>query len=177
MNDFMTLLKFRQSCRNYDGRPVEKEKLQKCLDAATLSPSACNSQPWKFYVATDASAQKVRECVEKEGRNKFADNCPAFTVVVEQPATLKPAIAKSVAPQKYAQMDVGLSVAHYCLEAADIGLSTCIIGWMDEEKLKSFLNLADGEIIRLVIATGYADKDDKIREKTRKPQAETVMFV
>ncbi|KAA6306320.1 putative NAD(P)H nitroreductase, partial [termite gut metagenome] len=49
MNDFLTLVANRQSDRVYDKtRPVEKEKLERILEAARLAPSACNSQPWKF---------------------------------------------------------------------------------------------------------------------------------
>ena len=56
-------------------------------------------------------------------------NCPAFAIVTERPATLKPFVEAAVKnKQKWAENDIGLSVAHYCLQAADLGLGTCIIG-------------------------------------------------
>lgn len=177
MKDYNELIKIRQSCRNYNGVPVTKEKLQSVLGAAVLAPSACNSQPWKYYVVTkEKDVEKIREFVKIGGRNKFADNCPAYAVVVEQPAVLMAGASDSDA-QKFAQMDIGLSVSQYCCEAVEQGLSTCIMGCFDEEKIKEYLNIPKERIIRLIIATGYASEDDKIRAKTRKPLCETVEFI
>ena len=54
MNDFLQLVASRQSDRAYDmSRAVEPEKLERILEAARLSPSACNAQPWRFVVITD----------------------------------------------------------------------------------------------------------------------------
>ncbi|WP_443897986.1 nitroreductase family protein, partial [Paraprevotella clara] len=44
------LIQKRQSDRKYESRPVSREMVMKCLEAARLAPSACNSQPWKFVV-------------------------------------------------------------------------------------------------------------------------------
>lgn len=177
MNNFNELVNMRQSCRNYNAKPIEKEKLEAVIKAALLAPSACNSQPWKYYVATEAKdAEKMREFVKIGGRNKFADNCPVFSVVVEQPAILKSGVSE-LNSQKFAQMDIGISVAHYCLEATQQGLSTCIMGCFDEDKIKEYIGIPNELNVRLVIATGYAADDDKIREKKRKPVSETVEFI
>lgn len=176
MTDFMDLILKRQSCRNFDKREVEKEKLLKLVEAFRLSPSACNAQPWKLILATGETAKIVRESVQKDGRNKFTDNCPAFAVLVEEQAVLKPAIAARFESQAFAQLDIGLATAHYCLMATDLGLSTCILGWMDEEKLKAALSIPEERRIRLVVATGYAAEDDKLREKVRKPLSEMSEF-
>ncbi len=165
--NFNELILKRESCRNYNGEPVSTDLLLKCVDAARLSPSACNSQPWKYYVVnTPENAQKVRACVQPNGANKFTDKCPAFAIVTEQEATLKPHVAERVKnKQKWAENDIGLSVAHYCLQAADLGLGTCIIGMVDEEKVKEFFGIE--EKVRLVIATGYS-ADEAPRNKVRK---------
>jgi len=52
--EFLSLVKQRQSVRKYANRPVEKDKLERCLEAARLAPSACNAQPWTFIVVDDA---------------------------------------------------------------------------------------------------------------------------
>ena len=67
--DFLQLVLSRQSDRAYDkGRPVEAEKLERILEAARLSPSACNAQPWKFVVVTDHErALKVGKALKKVG--------------------------------------------------------------------------------------------------------------
>ena len=107
----------------------------------------------------------MRQCVQPNGANKFTDKCPAFAIVTEQTATLKPHVAARVHSQKWAENDIGLSVAHYCLQAADLGLGTCIIGMVEEDKMRELLGINDK--IRLVIATGYS-ADENPREKKRK---------
>lgn len=164
---FENLILKRESCRNYNGEAVSTDLLLKCVNAARLSPSACNSQPWKYYVVNDENnAQKVRQCIQPNGANKFTDKCPAFAIVTEQEATLKPQIAERIKnKQKWAENDIGISVAHYCLQAADLGLGTCIIGMVDEDKVRELFDIEDK--IRLVIATGYS-ADEVPRNKVRK---------
>lgn len=176
MENFMDLMTRRQSCRNFNGERVEREKLEQLVEAFRLSPSACNAQPWKLIMATGETAKTVRECVQEAGRNKFTDNCPAFAVIIEEHAVLKPAIAEKFHSQAFAQMDIGIATAHYCLAATDLGLSTCILGWMNEEKLKNALGIASEKRVRLVLATGYAADDEIIREKNRKPIAEIAEY-
>lgn len=176
MENFMDLMTRRQSCRNFNGERVEREKLEQLVEAFRLSPSACNAQPWKLIMATGETAKTVRECVQEAGRNKFTDNCPAFAVIIEEHAVLKPAIAEKFHSQAFAQMDIGIATAHYCLAATDMGLSTCILGWMNEEKLKNALGIASEKRVRLVLATGYAADEEIIREKNRKPIAEIAEY-
>ena len=90
MKDFFDLIARRESCRNYDpNKKVETEKLVKCIEAARLAPSACNSQPWSFVVVNSPSVSpQVAKCVQGMGMNRFTDNCPAFLIVVEEKATL-----------------------------------------------------------------------------------------
>lgn len=165
---FDSLILKRESCRNYNGEAVGADLLLKCVDAARLAPSACNSQPWKYYIVnTEENAQKVRQCVQPNGANKFTNNCPAFAIVTEKEATLKSFVIEKVKnSQKWAENDIGISVAHYCLQAADLGLGTCIIGLVDEDKVREYFGIEDK--IRLVIATGYS-ADEKPRNKVRKP--------
>lgn len=169
--NFNELILHRESCRNYKTDPVPVDDILKCVDAARLSPSACNSQPWKYYIVCDEeNAKKVRECVQPNGANKFTDNCPAFAIVTEKEAMLKPHVAERVKnKQKWAENDIGLSVAHYCLQAADSGLGTCIIGMVEEEKIREYFGIEDK--VRLVIATGYS-ADESPRSKIRKSLSE-----
>ena len=88
MESFIELARRRQSCRRYDRRPVEPEKLEACIEAARLSPSACNSQPWGFTVVTrPVLLPEVAACVQQLGINAFTADCPAFVVVTEEKAT------------------------------------------------------------------------------------------
>lgn len=50
---FLELANKRYSCRAYSSQPVPADKIKRCLEAARLAPSACNSQPWYFLVIDD----------------------------------------------------------------------------------------------------------------------------
>lgn len=177
MNNLDEIIKTRQSCRKYDTKPVEKEKLEKLAEAVRLAPSACNSQPYKFIIVSGEKSQNVRDAVQKLGRNKFTNECPSFAIIVEQKASLVPAIAKVVKSQEFAPIDIGIAATHYCLTATDLGLSTCMIGWLDEDKLRKDFSIPKERRIRLVIATGYAAQDDTLREKKRKELSDIAEFI
>ena len=99
--------------------------------------------------------------------NKFTSNCPAFAVVLETGANLISRLGGKVKDQQFAPLDVGISVAHFCLEATELGLSTCILGWLNEGKLKELFNIPKSERVRVVLAIGYA-ASDTCRTKQRK---------
>ena len=148
----MTLARRRESCRRYADRPVEKEKLIALIEAARLSPSA-----W------------VAKCLQDRRMNRFTDECPAFIIVAEEPARLISRIRDAVpSEQVYAQVDIGLAAAHICLQAADSGLATCIMGWFDPAALRLAADIPEDKPIRLVIGVGYAAEGDPA-EKVRKP--------
>ena len=80
--DFDEIILKRESCRSYDAKPVAKEKILKCLEAARLAPSACNSQPWKFTVVTEPETKaKLASLLQIVGGNKFADAAPVLVAV------------------------------------------------------------------------------------------------
>ena len=178
MKDFYTLAGIRESCRHYAAKPVEKEKLIALVEAARLSPSACNSQPWSFVVVQGPSrCSRVAKCLQDRRMNKFTDECPAFIIVVEEPARLISRIRDAVpSEQIYAPVDIGIAAAHICLQATDLGLSTCIMGWFDQTALREAAGLPGDKPIRLVIGVGYA-ADEKLREKVRKPLADLLQYV
>ncbi len=175
MQNYFTLIEKRESCRNFDSRPVEKELLCHMVEAARLSPSACNSQPWRFTVVSGEKREALAQCTQGMGMNKFTNDAPAFIVISEERATLAASIAGKVKDQQYAPIDIGLATAHLCLAATSLGLSTCILGWFDEGKVKALLGDTVGNRIRLIIAVGYA-KDDTLRPKKRKALDEILYF-
>lgn len=175
--NYFDLINNRESCRDYAAKSVEKEKLVKCIEAARVAPSACNSQPWSFIVVNSLLVSpQVAKCLQDAGMNKFTDQCPAFIVVIEEKATLSARIGGLVKSQSYAPIDIGIVTAHICLAATAQGLSTCIMGWINEGKLKELLEIPQSKRIRLVIGVGYATSDT-IREKKRKSIEEIAKFV
>ncbi len=176
MNNYFELLEARESCRSFSDQPVEHEKLVRCVEAARLAPSACNSQPWRYLVVTNpALCEKLRPLVQGLGMNKFADGCGAFIVVLEEPANLSERAAKLFKSQNFAPIDIGLSVSQLCYAATEQGLSTCILGWLDEKKLHELFSLASNERVRLVLCVGYAVPGD-LRKKARKPIEQVVTY-
>ncbi len=170
---FKELAMNRESCREFDERPVPHELLCDILETACLSPSACNSQPWRLIAAEGETASAVSRMIQKSGRNLFTEKVPAFVVICETKATLRAGVCAD--EQHFAQMDVGMVTMMLTLAAADQGLSTCILGCFDEEGVKSVLHIPESVPVRLIVAVGYAAKPG-VRDKIRKPGEETRGF-
>jgi nitroreductase len=177
MSDFFDLINRRESCRDYDGRPVEREKLLACLQAARIAPSACNSQPWRYFVISGETVPEIAKLTQLAGQNRFTDKAAAFAVVVEEEAVLSKLAGSVVGShQAFAQIDIGLSVMQFCLAAAEQGLGTCILGIFDENAIKKLLDIPKPRRVRLVISVGYP-ATDQIRQKRRKPLEEIAEFI
>ena len=177
MSDFFELASRRQSCRSYKDAPVEHEKLVKIVEAARLSPSACNSQPWSVVVAEDPKVvAEIASSVELLGINGYLKSATAFFVVLEERARLMPKIAQLMDSQVFAKGDVGGFALALCYAAEELGVGTCIAGMFDRPRLRELLSIPETADIFLVIAAGYPSSD-KIRPKERKPLAEIARFV
>jgi nitroreductase len=174
--NFREIAENRQSCRAYNSeRLVEKEKLDAILEVARLSPSACNGQPYHITVCTGDVAKKVAKATQGMGLNRFAPDAPVLLVISEKPYVKTAALGAKRKKNDYRSMDIGILSAYITAEATAQGLSTCILGWLDDEKIRELCNL-DGAV-RLVITLGYAKDDDKLRTKKRKAIDELVSFV
>lgn len=174
--DFTTLAKIRQSTRSYDpARAVEEEKLTAILEVARLSPSACNGQPYRITVCRGEAAAKVAKAVQGMGMNKFASDAPILLVISDMPYVATAALGAKVKGIDYRSIDMGILAAHITLAATEQGLGTCILGWLDSDKICEICGL-DGAV-QLVITLGYAKEGDKLREKKRKGMEELVRKV
>ena len=177
MEEFFDLVNKRQSCRKYLDKPVEKEKLIKCIEAARIAPSACNSQPWHFVIVNNQElSPKVAACLQDKVMNKFTSECPAFIVIVEESGNLTSRTGALIKHQDYRSIDVGIATEHICLAATAQNLGTCILGWFNEKELKKLLNISNLKRIKLVVAIGYP-KDDNIRNKVRKTIDDISTFI
>lgn len=152
------------------GKPVEREKIERCIEAARLAPSACNSQPWRFVVVDDP---KLKKAVAREtfGKllsfNHFSLEAPVLVVMVTEKPNMTSWIGRVVKNRQYYLMDIGIAAEHFCLQAAEIGLGTCMLGWFDEKGVKKLLGVPKRKRIDLIIAVGYAEAN-KERPKKRK---------
>lgn len=171
--NFTEIAKTRQSCRSYDsGREVEQEKLDTVLEAARLAPSACNGQPFHITVCRGENAKAAAAAVSDMGMNKFAAQAPVLLVLSEMPYVKSAALGAKVKNNDYRSIDIGIAAAYLTAEATAQGLSTCILGWLNDEKLRRLCNL--DQPVRLVITLGYAKAGDPLREKKRRPLSELV---
>ena len=173
--NFLEIANARQSCRAYDEtRPVEDEKLNAILEAARLSPSACNGQPYHLTVCTGETAKEVAMACRGLGMNKFAVQAPICIVVSEMPYVKSAAMGAKVKNNDYRSIDIGIATAYLTAEAAAQGLATCILGWFDNDKICKLCDL--DHPARLVITLGYATEDETLRPKKRKDMAELVSY-
>ena len=171
--NFTEIAALRQSCRSYDpAREVEEEKLQAILASARLAPSACNGQPYHITVCRGETAKKVAIETQGMGMNKFTKNAPVMLVISEEDYVRSAAVGAKLKKNDYRSMDIGIVSAFICCEATAQGLSTCILGWFDDKKVREYCDLE--QPVRLIISLGYAKEGDPIRNKKRKPMDELV---
>ena len=177
MSDFFELCEKRQSCRKYTGEKVAHENLAKIAEAARLTPSGCNAQPWKFiFVESEDKVQVVaKACQSFEGINKYTDTAGAFVVVLEEYAVLNPHVRRVFDSQYFAKNDCGAAVVTICYAAEELGVASGIIGLFDREAIEKELGITHESRIHMVIALGYPDSPD-VRKKARKELSEIVKF-
>lgn len=173
-NYFSNLVRSRQACREFNDKPLEKTTVLEIANLATLSPSACNSQPWKMYVVTNGeNLLKTAEALGVNGHNKFLNKAKAFIVLAEKQAVLKPGVTFD--RYHFVKYDIGELLAYITLAAESVGVSSCIIGMVDQNLINSAVGLSDGEVCNVAVALGYSDIP--VRDKKRKPLEETVKEV
>lgn len=171
--NFTEIARARQSCRSYDaGREVEEEKVAAILEAAQLAPSACNGQPYHFSVCRRENAKAVAKACQSMGMNKFASDAPVLLVISEEPYCKTAAMGAKIKGNDYRSIDIGIAAAYITAEATAQGLGTCILGWLDNDKIKDICHLDN--TVRLVITIGYVKEEDKLRSKKRKDLKELV---
>lgn len=173
--DFLEIATNRQSCRKYiKNKPVEEEKIEKILEAAVLSPSACNSQPYHITVCKGATAKKVAKATMSVGLNAFADEAPVLLVISEKPYNKSAAIGAKLKNNDYRSIDIGILAAYITAEATAQGIANCILGWVDSGKIAEICGL-DGTV-RLVITLGYAE-DETVKPKRRKALSDLITTI
>jgi len=174
--NFTEIAEARQSCRSYDAnRLVENEKIERILQSARLSPSACNSQPYRITVCKGEAAKRVSKAVQGMGMNKFASDAPVMMVISENAYSPTAALGAKIKANDFRSVDIGILAAYITAEATAQGLSTCILGWLDDNEIRKICGTSGAT--RLVITLGYAREDDKLRAKKRKNIEELVSII
>lgn len=168
--EFLELAKARYSSRMYKSDPVKREAIERCLEAARLAPSACNSQPWKFIVC---DSEPLRQNLVEQAfsgiysMNAFAKKAPVIIAVVRQSSQYASKLGGMFRGTDFSLLDIGMACEHLVLQAAEEDLGTCILGWFNEKNVKKILDLSFSSKVDLLISLGYpAEKHS--RPKNRK---------
>lgn len=167
----------RRSIRKYQERPVEQEKIEELIKAASLAPSWKNSQVTRYYIAhTDETLRKVREALPEFNR-KNTQNAPVLitiTIVKNHSGYNPDNTPSNELGNGWGCYDCGLQSMNLLLKAQELGLATLVMGIRDAEKLKQIFQISDEEAVVSVIGVGYADISPEMPK--RKPLDEIAKF-
>jgi nitroreductase len=104
-----------------------------------MAPSASNSQPWTFVIIIE---NELKNLVANstfgplKSFNKFVPQAPVIiAIVMEKPKIITEAGGR-IKKKEYPLIDIGIAAEHICLQAAELGIGSCILGWFDERKVK-----------------------------------------
>lgn len=168
--NFSELINKRQSVRKYSDKQIDIEDIKKCVEAARLSPSANNSQPWKFVIVNDK--QKIGELGKAANTagliNKFVETADAIAVIVLEKPNLITKISTRIKKKEWQLIDIGIAAEHFCLQATELGIGTCIIGWYKEDSVRKILSIPKTKTVALMISLGYPVDGHPQRQKQRK---------
>jgi nitroreductase len=161
-------MKKRKSVRSYLDKPVEKEKIDKILEAAQIAPSARNSQEWRIIVVTD---KDVRRRLAEAARNQmFVAEAPVVFVCCAETDKANMTCGHS----RYT-VDCSIAVDHMMLAAVEEGLGTCWIGAFTQEPVRKLLDIPKDIEVFALLPTGYPT-DPAAAEKRRKPMNEIACY-
>ncbi len=165
----MTLLEVirkRYSCRAYQERPIEQEKLDILFEAARLAPSAKNTQDWRFVLVTDKETKhQVAETTNKPSAFKKA----GAIIVACSNSDYVMTCGQAIGP-----IDIAIALEHIALQATELGLATCWIGSFYTEKVRTILGIPDDIAIIELMTVGYPA--DSPKQPSREPIEKIVCY-
>lgn len=162
--DFFQVISDRRSIRKYLDIPVEMEKVEQILEAARLAPSSHNMQCWRFLILTSKSKKEsvVSAFSDSNPGKKSLNQAPLILVICADPKDS--VITHGI---EYYLVDAGIAFEHICLAAHALGLGTCMMGWLDEERLKTVLDIPAEYRVIGVTPLGYPDQEPKPRPRKK----------
>ena len=159
LSPLQRLIQSRRSIRTYQDRPVDRSDILACIDAARLAPSAENVQPWRFIVIDDPHV-KGPFCQEVfsgiYAPTRFAGKAPVIIAVLAKKDLLANTIGTQIQGTSWYLIDIGIAGEHLILQAEELGLGTCWIGWFNANKARSFLRVPRSYKVVALIAMGYS---------------------
>jgi nitroreductase len=171
---FRRIVESRRSIRRYLPRPVERDKIEACLEAARLAPSAENAQDWRFLVIDEPGlkarfAEKVFSGLYAVTR--FASEAPVLVLLLSRTSFVVHRAGQAVQGIPFQALDAGIAGEHFVLQAEELGLATCWIGWFDVRAARRFFGIPRGYKTLSLISLGYAARRPP-NERLRKSLSE-----
>ena len=164
--DVLSAIKNRRSIRKYQPRPIEKEKLEKVLEAARLAPSAMNTQPWRFIVVQDENLKE--EIKAAAGGREFFTEAPVILVACGLDTSIM------TCGHRMDSVNLSIAMSFVVLEAYEQGLGTCWIGSHNESKIKKILQIPEEYSVVTITPLGYPAEDPA--PKPRKTLEEVISY-
>ena len=159
MKDFLELVKNIYSCRAYQLRNIEKEKLDYLMECVRMAPSAVNKQPWRFHiVCNDEDKSKLQQCYNRE----WFTTAPLYIIA----SVLHDEEWVRADGKHHGDIDIAIAVEHLCLAATEQELGTCWVCNFDASLCKELFAMPENEEPCVIIPIGYPA--DERKEKKRK---------
>ena len=157
----------RRALRSLDTTPIEDEHVESLVEAASLSASCFNNQPWRMVFCTKAdSLDAVKEALPRG--NAWATRSPLIVVVAAKPED----DCQLSDRRQYFSFDCGLAVAQMLLRATDLGFIAHPIAGYDPAKVRSAVGIPDDHIVVALVICGRQGSDDSLlSEKQREAEA------
>ena len=150
--EFLELAKQRFSCRMYSDKKVEKEKIDRILEAARLAPTARNYQPQRILVLTEKEElKKLSDCTP------YGWNAPVIMIVFyDKEKSYK---RDSYDNKEFGDIDASIITTHMMFEAEELGLGTTWIGAFDPKKVMEIYNVPQNFVPVAILPIGYPSDD------------------
>jgi len=170
MTHFLDIAKNRYSCRKYDARKVEEEKLAMVLEAGRVAPSAVNFQPWHFYVLE--KGEDLEQFQAAYHREWFQTAPCVIVICADHGVSWK----RKADGKDHGDVDAAITTDHMTLQATELGLATCWICNFDIEKCRELLKLPDHLEPMVILPLGYPldSADPERHNEKRKSLSEIV---
>jgi len=173
MTGFLKIAKSRYSCRKYDARPVEQEKLELVLEAGRVAPSAVNFQPWHFFVIRgEEPLKRFHAAYHRE----WFQTAPCVIVIC---ANHSRSWKRKADGKDSSDVDAAIATDHMTLQATELGLATCWVCNFDPEVCRDLLDLPSEMEPVVILPLGYPlDKADPERHgDKRKALSEILTYL
>jgi len=178
LTPFQELVGKRRSIRRYLDKPLEREKILACLEAARLAPSAENVQPWRFLVVDDPVLKAKFAAEAFSGiyaMSRFAGRAPVLILVLARLDLIANRLGRYIQGVPFYLLDIGIAGEHLVLQAEELGLGACWIGWFNIRRTRRFFKIPRRYKIVCLLSLGHPETRPQ-GEKKRKPLREIAWF-